>query len=144
MSNKWEEIRTRCDDYISDLNTIIEVSGEIEESKQRLEKYNWSKVSLEKKKEVLDRAEEEVRKQQERIESAQRAFNNICDQMEEVIFSLSSYKKQNRYFEDRINDLSCKLMLEYKDFSVEVKEMCGFERSEEQRQRRSDILAQWK
>ena len=64
--------------------------------------------------------------------------------MEEVIFSLSSYKKQNRYFEDRINDLSCKLMLEYKDFSVEVKEMCGFERSEEQRQRRSDILAQWK
>lgn len=144
MSEKWEEIKNRSKDYISDLYIIIELSGEIEESKQRLEKYNWAKVSPEKKKEVFDRAEEEACKQKDRIEIAQKAFNNICDQMEEVIFSLASYKKQNRYFADKVNGFLYKLMLEYRDFSVEVKEMCGFERTEEQRQRRKDILAQWK
>ena len=36
------------------------------------------------------------------------------------------------------------MMIEYRDFSIEVKEMCGFERTEAQRQRRKDILAQWK
>lgn len=144
MGNKWRELKERCDDYFADLNTIIELSGEIEESKQRLEKYNWSKVPPEKKKEVLDRAEEETHKQRDRIETARKAFNSICDQMEEVIFSLSSYKKQNRYFEDKINELSLKMMLEYRDFSIEVKKMCGFERTEAQRQKRNDILAQWK
>ena len=64
--------------------------------------------------------------------------------MEEVIFSLSSYKKQNRYFEDKINELSYNMMLEYRDFSVEIREMCGFERTEAQKQRRKDILNQWK
>lgn len=144
MSDKWEEVKNRSKDYIDDLYTIIELSGEIEESKQRLEKYNWAKVSPEKRKEVFDRAEEEARKQRDRIETAKRAFNNICDQMEEVIFSLASYKKQNRYFADKVNAFSYNLMLEYRDFSIEVKEMCGFERTEEQRQRRIDILAQWK
>ena len=144
MSDKWEEVKNRSKDYIDDLYTIIELSGEIEESKQRLEKYNWAKVSPEKRKEVFDRAEEEARKQRDRIETAKRAFNNICDQMEEVIFSLASYKKQNRYFADKVNAFSYNLMLEYRAFSIEVKEMCGFERTEEQRQRRIDILAQWK
>lgn len=144
MSDKWEEVKNRSKDYIDDLYTIIELSGEIEESKQRLEKYNWAKVSPEKRKAVFDRAEEEARKQRDRIETAKRAFNNICDQMEEVIFSLASYKKQNRYFADKVNAFSYNLMLEYRAFSIEVKEMCGFERTEEQRQRRIDILAQWK
>ena len=144
MSDKWEEVKNRSKDYIDDLYTIIELSGEIEDSKQRLEKYNWAKVSPEKRKEVFDRAEEEARKQRDRIETAKRAFNNICDQMEEVIFSLASYKKQNRYFADKVNAFSYNLMLEYRAFSIEVKEMCGFERTEEQRQRRIDILAQWK
>ena len=144
MSDKWEEVKNRSKDYIDDLYTIIELSGEIEESKQRLEKYNWAKVSPEKRKEVFDRAEEEARKQRDRMETAKRAFNNICDQMEEVIFSLASYKKQNRYFADKVNAFSYNLMLEYRAFSIEVKEMCGFERTEEQRQRRIDILAQWK
>lgn len=144
MSDKWEEVKNRSKDYIDDLYTIIELSGEIEESKQRLEKYNWAKVSPEKRKEVFDRAEEEARKQRDRIETAKRAFNNICDQMEEVIFSLASYKKQNWYFADKVNAFSYNLMLEYRAFSIEVKEMCGFERTEEQRQRRIDILAQWK
>lgn len=144
MSDKWEEVKNRSKDYIDYLYTIIELSGEIEESKQRLEKYNWAKVSPEKRKEVFDRAEEEARKQRDRIETAKRAFNNICDQMEEVIFSLASYKKQNRYFADKVNAFSYNLMLEYRAFSIEVKEMCGFERTEEQRQRRIDILAQWK
>lgn len=144
MSDKWEEVKNRSKDYIDDLYTIIELSGEIEESKQRLEKYNWAKVSPEKRKEIFNRAEEEARKQRDRIETAKRAFNNICDQMEEVIFSLASYKKQNRYFADKVNAFSYNLMLEYRAFSIEVKEMCGFERTEEQRQRRIDILAQWK
>ena len=144
MSDKWEEVKNRSKDYIDDLNTIIELSGEIEESKQRLEKYNWAKVSPEKRKEVFDRAEEEARKQRDRIETAKRALNNKCDQMEEVIFSLASYKKQNRYFADKVNAFSYNLMLEYRAFSIEVKEMCGFERTEEQRLRRIDILAQWK
>ena len=144
MSVKWEEVKKRSGDYISDLYTIIELSGEIEESKHRLEKYNWAKVDPEKKKEVFDRAAEETRKQSGRIETAQKAFNNICDQMEEVIFSLASYKKQNCYFADKVNAISYKLLLEYRDFSIEVKEMCGFERTEEQKQRRKDILAEWK
>ena len=63
--------------------------------------------------------------------------------MEEVIFSLSSYKKQNRYCEERVKSLVAEKFYGYRDFAVTVKERFGFERSAEQKARRTERLKQW-
>ena len=144
MEAKWDEVLEKKEVLLDRVEFLSDVSGEIEESKARLEKVNWSKVSKEKENEVLEKVQDWIKKQEVEIANAKREFNNICDGMEEIIFSLASYKKQNKYFADRVNELSCKFMMEYRDFSIEIKEMCGFERTDEQRQRRNDILAQWK
>lgn len=144
MEAKWDEIIDKKEALLDRIDLLSDISGEIEESKKRLEKVNWSKVSKEKENEVLEKVQDWIKKQEAEISNAKREFNSICDSMEEIIFSLASYKKQNRYFADKVNDLSCKFMMEYRDFSIEIKEMCGFERTDEQRQRRNDILAQWK
>ena len=63
--------------------------------------------------------------------------------MEEVIFSLSSYKKQNKYFEEKVLELVADKFYGYKSFAETVKDRFGFERSEEQKTRRTERLKQW-
>ena len=70
-------------------------------------------------------------------------FHSLCDAMEEVIFNLSSYKKQNKYCEKRVQDLVADKFYGYKSFAETVKERFGFERSEEQKARRTERLKQW-
>ena len=76
-------------------------------------------------------------------EALEAQFHRLCDAMEEVIFSLSSYKKQNKYCEDRVRNLVTEKLYGYKSFAETVKERFGFERSAEQKASRTEKLKQW-
>lgn len=139
----WDEIVDRVESYYDHLDSLAEYCGTVQESRERLEKVDWSKVSREKQAEVFDEIQKGLDTADRDIKAAERTFNSICDDMEEVIFSLSSYKKQNKYFEEEVRDLVTEKLLEYRSFAETVKERFGFERSEEQRKRRTARLRQW-
>lgn len=139
----WDDIVEDIEDFEENLDATIEFSGEIEESKKKLENVNWDKVSKEKRDEVIKTTNETIERQKTRIQSLSKEFDSLCNRMEEVIFSLYSYKKQNRYFENEIKKFVTEKFIQYRDFSKSIKEKCGFERSQEQRDRRTRLLKQW-
>lgn len=140
---RWDEILDDVNSYYDRLDALAEYCGTVEESRAQLDKVDWSKVSKEKQAEVFEEIQKGLDTANNDIKAAERYFNKICDDMEEVIFSLSSYKKQNRYFEEKIKELTTDKLFEYKDFAETVKERFHFERSEEQKQRRTERLKQW-
>lgn len=141
--DRWIEIHEKIDEYFERLDALAEFCATVEASRERLEHVNWEKVTKEKREEVFAELEEGLNKSEQDIKGAELTFNRLCDEMEEVIFSLSSYKKQNLYFSEQVKEDTAKKMLEYRDFCVAVKERFGFERTEEQRARRTRILKQW-
>lgn len=139
----WTDIFDGIEEYESHLDALIEFCGSVEESRAKLEKVNWDKVSKEKREEVLEEIQNGLDQSSHDIAAAEVRFNSICDSIEEVIFGLASYKKQNRYFEGDIKHQVVDKMMQYRDFAQRVKEKCGFERSEEQKRRRTERLKQW-
>lgn len=143
IDSQWDDIVDDAVAFEEDLDAAIEFSGEIEESRKKLEHVNWAKVSKEKRNEVIKTTNETVERQKAKIAALNKEFHALCDRMEEVIFTLYSYKKQNRFFEKEVKNLATEKLLEYRDFSQSVKEKCGFERTQEQKERRTRLLKQW-
>ena len=144
MQAQWDDILERVDEYYDHLDDLAEFCGSVEESREQLENgVNWAKVGKEKRAEVFAEIDKSVTKVQEDIEEAEQEFNQICDDMEEVIYSLSSYKKQNSYFEPSTREIAAERLYEYKMFSETMKARFGFERSEKLRARRTERLKQW-
>ena len=139
----WDEIVDSADELNAEIDRLIEASNVIREGKQQLEQVRWDKISKERREQVLKETNESIESVENGIEEANKEFNRICDSMEEIIFALSAYKKQNKYFTEDIADKVKEKMFEYKDFSLDIKEKCGFERTEEQRKRRTTLLRQW-
>lgn len=139
----WNNITDRVDSYFERLEALAEFCQGIEESRERLEKVNWTKVSKERRDEVLAELEAGADRSQQDIADAEMTFHRLCDDMEEVIFSLSSYKKQNLYFSEDISNNVMEKLLYYRDFCTFMKNKFEFERSQEQRDRRTNILKQW-
>lgn len=139
----WDEIVDSADELNAEIDRLIEASDVIREGKQQLEQVRWDKISKERREQVLKETNESIESVENGIKEANKEFNRICDSMEEIIFALSAYKKQNKYFTEDIADKVKEKMFEYKDFSLDIKEKCGFERTEEQRKRRTTLLRQW-
>lgn len=142
-NQQWADIMDDVDDYYDQLDALAEFCGEIEESRATLEKVDWSKVSTEKCDEVLSQVQESIDTAESRQASLEAKFHRLCDAMEEIIFSLSSYKKQNKYCEERVRNLVAEKFYDYKSFAETVKERFGFERSDEQKASRTERLKQW-
>lgn len=143
IDDQWDEILDDVEVFEDNLDAVIKFSSEIEESKKKLENINWSKVSKEKHDEVMKTTNETVERQKERINALRRKYDSLCDRMEEVVFMLYSYKKQNRHFEKEVKDFTTEKFLQYRDFSQNIKAKCGFERTQEQKDRRTKLLKQW-
>lgn len=142
-NNQWDDIMEDVDDYFDELDALAEACGDIEETREFLEKYDWSKISAEKREEVLTQAQSAAIETEAKKEALEAQFHRLCDAMEEVIFSLSSYKKQNKYCEERVRNLVTEKLYGYKSFAETVKERFGFERSAEQKISRTEKLKQW-
>lgn len=143
IDNLWDDIIDDIEDYEKELDEAIEFSGEIEVIRRKLENVNWSKVSKEKQNEVMKATNDAVERQEIRINTLKKEYHTLCDRMEEVIFTLYSYKKQNIYFEKEVKEFATGKFLQYRDFSENIKEKCGFERTQEQKERRTKLLKQW-
>ena len=142
-NKQWDDIMEDVDEYYDQLDALADFCGDVEESRQTLERVDWSKVSPEKREEVLAQVQESIDTAESRKDALETQFHRLCDAMEEVIFSLSSYKKQNKYCEERVRDLVAEKLYGYKSFAETVKERFGFERSAEQKASRTEKLKQW-
>ena len=142
-NKQWDDIMEDVDEYYGQLDALADFCGDVEESRQTLDRVDWSKVDSEKREEVFAQVQESIDTAESRKAALEAQFHRLCDAMEEVIFSLSSYKKQNKYCEERVRDLVADKFYGYKSFAETVKERFGFERSEEQRASRTERLKQW-
>ncbi len=142
-NKQWDDIMADVDEYYDDLDDLADVCGDIEESRKFLDQYDWSKISDEKRDEVINQAQTAAAEANARTSEMEAQFHRLCDAMEEVIFSLSSYKKQNKYCEEKVRELVAEKFYGYKSFAETVRERFGFERTEEQKQSRTEKLKQW-
>lgn len=142
-NKQWDDIMEDVDEYYDQLDVLADFCGDVEESRQTLERVDWSKVDPEKREEVFAQAQKSIDTAESRKAALEAQFHRLCDAMEEVIFSLSSYKKQNKYCEEWVRDLVTEKLYGYKSFAETVKERFGFERSDEQKASRTEKLKQW-
>lgn len=142
-NKQWDDIMEDVDEYYDQLDVLADFCGDVEESRQTLERVDWSKVDPEKREEVFAQVQKSIDTAESRKAALEAQFHRLCDAMEEVIFSLSSYKKQNKYCEERVRDLVTEKLYGYKSFAETVKERFGFERSDEQKSSRTEKLKQW-
>lgn len=142
-NKQWDDIMEDVDEYYEQLDTLADFCGDVEESRQTLDRVDWSKVDPNKREEVLAQVQESIDTAKAKQAALEAQFHRLCDAMEEVIFSLSSYKKQNKYCEERVRELVAEKFYDYKSFAETVKERFGFERSDEQKASRTERLKQW-
>lgn len=142
-NKQWDDIMEDVDEYYEQLDALADFCGDVEESRQTLDRVDWSKVDPDKREEVLAQVQESIDTAKAKQAALEAQFHRLCDAMEEVIFSLSSYKKQNKYCEERVRDLVTEKLYGYKSFAETVKERFGFERSDEQKASRTERLKQW-
>lgn len=142
-NKQWDDIMEDVDEYYEQLDALADFCGDVEESRQTLDRVDWSKVDPDKREEVLAQVQESIDTAEAKQAALEAQFHRLCDAMEEVIFSLSSYKKQNKYCEERVRELVAEKFYDYKSFAETVKERFGFERSDEQKASRTERLKQW-
>lgn len=142
-NKQWDDIMEDVNEYFDELDNLAEACGDIENTREFLDQYDWSKISAEKREEVLTQAQNTAIETEAKKDALEAQFHRLSDAMEEVIFSLSSYKKQNKYCEERVRDLVTEKLYGYKSFAETVKERFGFERSDEQKASRTEKLKQW-
>lgn len=142
-NKQWDDIMEDVNEYFDELDNLAEACGDIENTREFLDQYDWSKISAEKREEVLTQAQNAAIETEAKKDALEAQFHRLSDAMEEVIFSLSSYKKQNKYCEERARDLVTEKLYGYKSFAETVKERFGFERSDEQKASRTEKLKQW-
>lgn len=142
-NKQWDDIMEDVNEYFDELDNLAEACGDIENTRDFLDQYDWSKISAEKREEVLTQAQNAAIETEAKKDALEAQFHRLSDAMEEVIFSLSSYKKQNKYCEERVRDLVTEKLYGYKSFAETVKERFGFERSDEQKASRTEKLKQW-
>ncbi len=142
-NKRWDDIKEDINEYYEQLDALADFCGDVEESRQTLERVDWSKVNSEKREEVFAQVQESIETAEYKKATLESQFHSLCDAMEEVIFSLSSYKKQNKYCEERVRELVAEKFYDYKSFAETVKERFGFERSDEQKASRTERLKQW-
>lgn len=142
-NKQWDDIMEDVNEYFDELDNLAEACGDIENTREFLDQYDWSKISAEKREEVLTQAQNAAIETEAKKDALEAQFHRLSDAMEEVIFSLSSYKKQNKYCEERVRDLVTEKLYGYKSFAETIKERFGFERSDEQKASRTEKLKQW-
>lgn len=142
-NKQWDDIMEDVNEYFDELDNLAKACGDIENTREFLDQYDWSKISAEKREEVLTQAQNAAIETEAKKDALEAQFHRLSDAMEEVIFSLSSYKKQNKYCEERVRDLVTEKLYGYKSFAETVKERFGFERSDEQKASRTEKLKQW-
>lgn len=142
-NRQWASIMDDAEGYFDRLDDIVEFIEDIKASKTAMEQRDLSKVDPKQLEEYMNTITERNEIAEEALNSLETEFHKFCDSMEEIIFSLSSYKKQNRYCERLVEELVAKKINEYNSFIESVGERFAFERTAEQQNRYEERLKQW-
>lgn len=142
-NRQWASIMDDAEGYFDRLDDIVEFIEDIKASKTAMEQRDLSKVDPKQLEEYMNTITERNEIAEEALNSLETEFHKFCDSMEEIIFSLSSYKKQNRYCERLVEELVAKKINEYNRFIESVGERFAFERTAEQQNRYEERLKQW-
>lgn len=142
-NSQWQSIVQRANILIERIDTIKEYFDSVEETRNKFENYDWEKLGDKKRDEILSQVSAAIEEIDSDMCLVEYQFHVICDEMEDVICGLYSYKKQNLHFEEAVKRSAVEKLLEYKSFAETIKGKCGFERSDEQKARRASRLKQW-
>lgn len=138
---RWAEIMHRVGDYYDQLDDISALCGELEEVRQHLKRVDWSKVSSEKREEILLDIKEHTDFVKEQTKEMEAQFHLLCDFMEEALFSfISSSKQANQFDNEECQQVVRDELIEYRIFALTVKDRFGFERTGEQKAKRTQRL----
>ena len=141
----WNDIKRDIKKHSDAITGLNETCQKLMATREWAEKKDWSKASEEETQAYLEKVKETQDYVVERFEEEEDFFGSACDRIEEVIYALSSYKKQNRLFEKEISeDIEKKSM-----FYAGYLKMMGsnafhtFERSNDQIEQYHSRLSQW-
>ena len=138
---QWDRILDKIEIFHENLEDVKNLREEINNATVMLkDKTMDSTLRVKFSKTIREAEERRINTNRELREQ----YDSLCDQIEEIIFALSSYRKQNIYYSKQIVDLILEKIRQYRDFLIDIKEKFGFERSKEQRQRRDKLLQQLK
>lgn len=141
QNQRRADIKNRLGDYFDELDDVSNMCALLEESRQTLERVDWSRVSEEKHDEVLLKMKETVDYVAEQIKEMEAKFHLLCDFMEEALFSfILSCKQANQYDNEECQRVVKEELNEYKSFVLTIQERYGFERTDEQKAKRTKRL----
>ena len=138
---KWDKILDKIGNFQDNLDDVINLREEINNAAAILKSKEMDDASRAKFIQIIKEAEENEAFTNQGLREQ---YDFLCDQIEEIIFALSSYKKQNIFYTSQIVNLISEKIFQYKDFLIGIKEKFGFERSQEQKERRNKLLQQLK
>ena len=141
QNQRWAEIQNRVGDYCDELDDLSNMCADLEEARQALDRVDWSRVSSEKHDEVLLEMKEHVDYVADQIKEMEAQFHLLCDFMEEALFSfILSSKQANQYDNEECQRVMREELNEYKSFVLTIQERFGFERTDEQKAKRTKRL----
>lgn len=141
FESQWSELFEEIGDFYDNLDDVKIFREEIARIESILNDEAIDKASRAR----LAKALEEARKKEDSASlDSLVQYDYLCDKAEEIIFALSSYKKQNLIHSQQIEKLLSEKIQQYTTFLVDAKERFDLERSDAQKQRRNKLLQQLK
>lgn len=142
---QWMELVNIVKDHMSIIEGITEECEKIQASRRWAEKQDWDSASVEE----IERYKEQIKNAnnfvESKIQEEKDFFENVCTGLEEIIFAMSFYKKQNIYFETSIANRISNMRNFYENYLniMSQNQYCDFERSQEQKEMYVARIRQW-
>lgn len=147
LSRQYEVLEYKTDNLNEDLDYLVRISDEVAEIKKKLERIAWDRVPEEKKTEIRNEISKHITsinaEFDNELNDVKKECDSLCDEYEHHIFTILSFKNKYKRFEKEYKELATKRLMEYRDFTIYIKEKCGFERTQEQKLRRTEKLKQF-
>lgn len=132
FNQEWALLMEAVQEYYGRIDELVAFYEEIEDSRNKLERVNWERVSPEKRKEVLLEMQKCVDAIMYKSTAFEMRFHCLCDSMEEVISAMRSLNSGSKTIKSYSRKLIDEKAEEYKVFTEVVKDKVGFERNSEQ------------
>lgn len=142
---QWNVIKREIKKHSDAITNLNEQCEKLIATRAWAEKKDWSLEPEEETQKYIQKVEEYNEYVNERFEEEEEFYGQICDRIEEIIFALSSYKKQNRLFEKQIAEVIDKKRKFYESYlrMMEANSFYTFGRTEKQMEQYRSRLSQW-
>lgn len=137
---KWDTLKYEAGLFEEKLEEVSHYIDEIASIKDKLSIVNWSKVSDEKQKLIYEHLDSLIADGDRFYHELLIEFEFLCEKYEKLVFMMCIYNELHQVFNKEIENIVKEYLLEYRRFSLNAKEKCGFERTQEQKDMRTSIV----